>query len=151
MPGVLRLKCISALPLARLEIHDQATQQAVEAAVPALGGDGASSRQTLRIVVYSAAAIASFLGILIYGVPLAADRLAPLVPVSFERRLGEVVDRQLKFMMGGKPCEESRGQAALIRLVGQLEQAGGLTVSSDVHVLALSINGKRACAPPDVL
>lgn len=135
MPGMLRLRCISAPSLARLEISDPATQQAVEAAVPAIGQQGVSAGQTWRIVVYSAAALASFLGILIFGVPLLADRLATVVPVSFERRLGEAVDRQVNFIFGGKTCSDAAGQAALTRLVGHLEKAGGLTVTTDVHVL----------------
>jgi Zn-dependent protease with chaperone function len=139
LPGTLRLRCISAPPLARLEIHDPAMQQAVEAAVPAIGHQGSNVRQTLRIVAYSAAALASFLGVLIYGVPLLADRLAMVVPMSFERRLGDAVDRQLKFILGGKTCDEPRGHAALKRLVGQLEEAGGLTVTSDVNVMATKL------------
>lgn len=139
MPDTLRLKSISAPPLARLEIRDEAMQQAVEAACPALGGTGPSARQTWRIVIYSAAALASFLGIVIYGVPLLADRLAAVVPMSFERRLGDAVDRQLKFMLGGKICDGGAGQAALTRLVNQLEEAGGLTVTSDVHVLSTGL------------
>lgn len=142
MPDTLRLKSISALPLARLEIHDPATRQMVEGAVPALVGAGPNARQTWRIVIYSATALASFLGILVYGVPLLADRLAAVVPVSFERRLGEAVDGQLKFIFGGKLCEGAGGQAALARLIAQLEQAGELTVTVDARVLNVRIHGK---------
>lgn len=142
MPGMLRLRSISALPLARLEIQDQAIQKAVEAAVPAIGNEGTSGRQTLRIVVYSAAALASFLAILIYGVPLLADRLAPLVPESFERRIGEVADRQIKFAFNGKACEDPSGQAALNHLVVQLEQAGGITFAPDIRVMNVRVKFK---------
>ena len=102
MQGVMRLKSLSALPMARLEIHNKVAQYSLEETCPSLNEDGRSARQTWRVVVYSTAALASFLGILIYGVPLLANRLAPLVPVSFERRLGDAVDRQVKAMLGGK-------------------------------------------------
>jgi Zn-dependent protease with chaperone function len=131
--------CITAPSLARLEIRDEALQAAVEASCPALNVTGRSRWQTLRIVGYSAAALASFLGLVFYGIPLLADRLAVVVPLSFERRLGEAVDRQVHLMFGDKACTGAAGNAALKRLVDKLGQEGGLPMESDVQVLASAL------------
>src|SRR4051812_7483468 len=47
---LLRLSCDAALPLARLEIADPATQGMVAAYCKSLDADGPAPRQTLRIV-----------------------------------------------------------------------------------------------------
>ena len=49
----------------------------------------------------------------LFGVPLAADRLTPLVPQSFERRLGDVAEGQVKAMFGDKICTNARGAGGL--------------------------------------
>src|SRR5688572_22905456 len=55
-PGILRLGCATALPLARLEIADAATVHAIAANCKSLHVGHASSRQTWRIVAWSLAA-----------------------------------------------------------------------------------------------
>lgn len=137
--GRLRLSCTSAPPLARLEIDDPATMQAVTARCGALDIDRGGPAHTVRIVVWSAAAIASILGIVIYGIPLVADRLAPLVPYSVEQRMGQAVDMQVRAMFGGKACEAPEGKAAFAKMVEKLRTAGGVEHALDAHVLASTI------------
>jgi Zn-dependent protease with chaperone function len=74
-----------------------------------------------------------------FGVPLVADRLTPLVPQSFERRLGEVADGQVKMMFGNKTCNGAAGQAAFTKLVNTLRDAAGLDPSVRSAVLATAI------------
>jgi Zn-dependent protease with chaperone function len=136
LPGVFRLMCVSAPALARLQVHDDSIKQTIEAQCPALGGVSGGSSQTLKIIVYSAAALASFAGLLIYGVPLLADRLALVVPAGVERRLGESVDKQVRYLLGGKICQGITGRAALAHLVDQLQRAAGIAAELDVQVLA---------------
>jgi Zn-dependent protease with chaperone function len=136
LPGVFRLMCVSAPALARLEVRDDGMKQTIEAQCPALNVGRGGSSQMLRAVAYSAAALASFAGLLIYGVPLLADRLAMVVPAGVERRLGESVDNQVRYLFGGKICQGITGRAALAHLVDQLHAAAGLTVLLDVRVLA---------------
>lgn len=136
-PGAFRLMCIGAPGLARLEIYDEATRQAVESRCAALTSGAAP--QTLRIIAYSVAALASFLGLLFYGVPLLADRLAMVVPPGVEKRLGEAVDQRVRRLVGDKLCQETAGQVALARLVEQIQDAAGITVASDVQVLSTAL------------
>ena len=60
---------LSAAPLARLEIDDPATIEAVTARCTALDVIAADRSISLRIVFWSAAAIASILAIVVYGLP----------------------------------------------------------------------------------
>jgi hypothetical protein len=88
--GVLRLACLSAAPLARLEIRDGRVADDLVARCPRLDEDAPSRHSVGAIVGWSLAATVSIVMVILFGVPLAADRLAPLVPPSLERRLGDV-------------------------------------------------------------
>ena len=138
-PQLLRLSCEAALPLARLEIADAATQQAIAARCGSLNAGHAAPTQTLRIVFWSLAAVASILGLTWFGIPLIADRLAPLVPMALEQRIGEAVDKQARAIFGGKVCDNSEGQAAFASLVDKVARAGGVAFALDAHVLSSSI------------
>ena len=137
-PGVLRLKCISGLPLARLDVANAATQAEIRARTRFLEIDRGSP-QTGRIVGWSLAAICSIVLIVLFGVPLVAERMVPLVPLSFERRLGGVVDNQLRAIFGGKACTDAEGNAAFAKMVEKLREAGGLKTPLQTVVLASTI------------
>jgi len=136
--ALLRLACTSAAPLARLEVEDEATKQAIVSHCPSLAvGRGGS--QIARIVFWSLAAACSIFGLAAYGIPVVADRLVPFVPQAWETRVGEAVDRQIRAFINGKACRTPDGQAALVTLVGKLRSAGGidnalapLVVSSEI-------------------
>ena len=136
--GRLRLGCKSAAPLARVEIDDAATIDAVIARCAALDADRGGPRQTMRIVAWSGAAICSIVAIAVYGIPFAADRLAPLVPYSLEQRMGQAVDAQVRAIFG-KACEAPDGQAAFAKMVEKIKAAGGFEHALDAHVLPSKI------------
>ncbi|MBX9773039.1 MAG: M48 family metallopeptidase [Xanthobacteraceae bacterium] len=133
--GRLRLSCTSASALARLEVDDPATAAALVGRCKALDVDRGGPRQTVRIVFWSAAAIASIVAIVIYGIPILADRLAPLVPRSVEQRMGQAVDMQVRALFGDKVCEEPEGKAAFAKMIEKLRTAGGIDYPLDAHVL----------------
>ena len=138
----LRLSSIKAPELARLEIANSETAAMLAKLCPNLdAGDSSQTRGSAiaKIVVWSLAAAASILAIAIYGVPLAADRLAPLVPVALESRIGEMVDGQVKALFGDKLCKNPEGKAALVKLVGALRAAGNVTGTVDAAVLSTGI------------
>jgi len=62
----------------------------------------------------------------LFGVPLAADRLAPLVPKPIERRIGDASEVQVKTIFGRSTCSDPAGQAAFSKLVNRLRDAAGL-------------------------
>src|SRR5438132_1409807 len=89
-PGTLRVACQSAPPLARLEVRDPALAAELTSRAANLDEHRLGRRGVVKIVGWSLAAAASIVLVVLFGVPLAADRLAPLVPESFERRFGDI-------------------------------------------------------------
>ena len=134
-PGTLRLACQGAPVLARLEVRDPALAAEVTSRAANLDEHHLGRRGVAKIVGWSLAAAASIVLVVLYGVPLAADRLAPLVPESFERRIGEVAERQVKMVFGEKVCSNPEGQAAFTKLVNTLRDAAGLDTSVQSNVL----------------
>jgi Zn-dependent protease with chaperone function len=147
--GVLRLACVSAPPLARLEVRDPDIAQRLIAHCPALDRDAAGRHGIGAIVGWSLAAIVSLVLVSVFGMPLIADRLAPLLPPSLERRIGDVADRQIRALFGDTECDSAAGQAAFAALVDRLRDAAGIegavapTVLSSPIPNALALPGGR--------
>lgn len=137
-PDLLRLASTAALPLARLDVEDKATIEAVVLRCKSLDLDSRPA-QTGRIVFWSIAAICSILVVTIYGIPLAADRLAPLVPYAVEQRIGDTVAIQVRSIFGARTCDNEPGQDAFATLVDKLRVASGLDRPLDAQVLASSV------------
>jgi Zn-dependent protease with chaperone function len=136
-PTIRMLSCVSALPLARLDIEDEAVAKEVVSRCGLL--DAHASRQTWRIVGWSVAAACSIALVTVYGIPLLADRLAPLVPFAMEKRIGEAVDQQVRVVFGGKVCDRSEGQAAFTAMVKKLSDAGGIALPLDAAVVSSAV------------
>jgi Zn-dependent protease with chaperone function len=137
-PGTMRVRCLSALPLARLELPDEAAGEVLRSHCPLLDADRAP-RQTWRIVGWSLAAIVSIVLMTVYGIPLLADRLAPFVPYAVEKRLGEGVERQVRIIFDGRTCRRADGQAAFVALVNKLGKAGGMDGPFEAEVISSSV------------
>jgi Zn-dependent protease with chaperone function len=137
--GTLRVSCLTALPLARLEIRDAAIAAELIARCPRLEENIPGHRGVAAIVGWSLAAAISIVLVVLFGVPLAADRLAPLVPQALERRLGDVADGQIKALFGGKVCDKPAGQAAFIKLVNAVRASAGLDASVESAVLSTPV------------
>jgi Zn-dependent protease with chaperone function len=137
--GTLRLTCRTAPVLARLEIRDTSVATDLISRCTWLDEDLPDQRGIVRIVGWSIAAAVSIVAVIWFGVPLAADRLTPLVPQAFERRLGVVAEGQVKTLFGGKICDNAAGQAAFTKLVTALREAAGLDPSVQTAVLATPI------------
>lgn len=133
--GILRLACTSAPPLARLEIRDAALATEVMVRCGRLDEHQTSRRGLAKIVGWSVAAAVSIVCVVLFGVPLAADRLAPLVPKPIERRIGDASEVQVKTIFGRKVCEDPAGKAAFTKLVNRLRDAAGLDDSMTAGVL----------------
>src|SRR5258708_4752410 len=121
----LRVSCVTAPALARLEVRNSAIAAELVARCDRMD-ENVPGRGVAAIVGWSLAATASIIAIVLFGVPLAADRLTPLVPDVFERRLGDVADGQVKAVFGGKVCDNAAGQQAFAKLVTALREPAGL-------------------------
>jgi Zn-dependent protease with chaperone function len=90
-------------------------------------------------VFWSAAAVCSIVAVVLYGIPFAADRLAPLVPMSVENRIGEAVDKQVRVLLGGKTCDGAAGRLAFTAMVDKIRRAAGIETPLDAAVLSSSV------------
>jgi len=143
-PGLLRLGCVSAPALARLEVPDPAIAQQLAARCSHLDADVPQRHGVRPIVGWSLAAIVSLVLVSVYGMPLIADRLAPLLPQAFERRVGDVADRQIRTLFGDKVCDRPAGQAAFAVLVEKLRAAGSIGETVQPAVLSSEISNAIA-------
>ena len=137
--GTLRLSCLTAPALARLEIRDPAMAAELSARCGELDANFPGRHGVAAIVGWSLAAAVSIVAVVLFGVPLAADRLTPLVPQALEKRLGEAADGQMKALFGARTCNEAAGQAAFTKLVTTLRDTAGLDPSVQSAVLATPI------------
>jgi Zn-dependent protease with chaperone function len=137
--GVLRLSCLTASALARLEVRDTALAAVLVARCARMDENAPGRRGVAAIVGWSLAAAASIVAVVLFGLPLIADRLTPLVPEAFERRLGDVADAQVKTMFDAKICDNAAGQKAFVKLVTALRESAGLDTSVQSGVLSSSV------------
>ncbi len=140
----LRLSCATAAELARLVVTDPRMRQAILARCPAFYAQSADSRSTLRIIGWSFAAAASIVLVTLYGIPLLADRLAPLAPPAFERRIGDMVDGQMSRLFDAKRCENPDGVAAFGKLISAIEGAANVGQPAQARVIRSSVRNAVA-------
>jgi Zn-dependent protease with chaperone function len=138
-PGSLRVSCLSAPPLARLEIRDASLAAELAARCPRLGENSPDRHSVAKIVGWSLAAAVSIVMVVLFALPFAADRLTPLVPEPFERRLGEAADVQMKAVFGARACSNAAGQAAFSKLIETLRKSADLDILVQPSVLATPI------------
>src|SRR5690242_1471858 len=122
--AVMRLRSAGGPELARLEIKDPALIADIDERADSLDRSGAVERRLRkRVVAWTVAATVSLVLVAVFGVPLLSDRIAPLIPLSVEHRLGATIDAQVRAMLdegrSGKPFEcggadaDKTGRAAL--------------------------------------
>lgn len=133
--GLLRLSCVSAPSLARLEIRDAALAAALIGRCSSLDDNVAGRHHTTTIVGWSLAATLSIVAMIWFGLPLLADRLAPLVPNALERRLGDVAEKQITVIFGDKTCSNPAGRAAFDKLMKEIGTAARLDTPIRAAVL----------------
>ena len=83
--------------LARLEIRDPRLATAIdELSTPIDRSGRVERRDRAKVIGWSIAATVSLMLVAVFGVPEMANRLAPLVPYSLERKIGAAVDAQVR-------------------------------------------------------
>ncbi|HEX8168064.1 MAG TPA: M48 family metallopeptidase [Beijerinckiaceae bacterium] len=143
-PSRLRVKSLAAPQLARLEVEDEAAAAELMRRSPQADERTTDRRTLARIVGWSLAATVSLVATAVYLVPVAADQLAPLVPIALERRIGEAVDNQVRGLFGEKACAGERGAAALAKLSAGLVDRARLPLPVEVRVLDSAIPNAMA-------
>ena len=154
---VMRLGRRGSAVLERLEILDGPLAAAIDARAVHVDRSGiAKRRQRISVIGWSVIAVVSLAAVGTYVVPAIAERLAPLVPVSLERKLGAAVDMQVRgaldkrhagagFECGTLPNERA-GRAALDRIVNRLAAAAAL--GQPLHTVVIRRDEANALALP---
>ena len=134
--GSLRLRSAAAPELARLELDEAAFIARLEERGRAIGASAyAAGGGVGRIVLLSIVAAASIILTAVFGVPLVAGALTPLVPASAERFIGDAVENQVKAVFGAKTCSSKDADAAFSKMVAALERQGNLSTQRPPSVL----------------
>jgi len=134
--AVLRLGRRGNAVLERLEIFDTELAAAIDTRAPHVDRTGLSQRRHRGSVIgWSVAATASLLLVAWFGIPALAARIAPLLPVAVDRKLGDAVDMQMRSLLdrgnaGAIECgaaeAEKAGRAAMDKIVQRLEAQAAL-------------------------
>lgn len=133
---VWRARSLQGPDLARLEVEDPGARAEIERRATRFDDtDAPSRRNTLKIVAWSFGAAASLVLTAIFLVPIAANLLAPMIPVSTERWIGEAVEKQARVIFQGEACTGAEGIAALERLTARLQEGAPMAVPARVGVL----------------
>jgi Zn-dependent protease with chaperone function len=143
---VLRLGRVRDPVLARLEIHDPVLAAAIDEHADTLDRSGVTERRMrARVIAWTFAATVSLVLVAVFALPALSDRIAPLIPLSVEHKLGLAVDAQVRAMLNpgnsAQPFEcgtaeaERAGRAALDKLIGRLEAAAGLPIPLKIAVV----------------
>jgi predicted Zn-dependent protease len=133
--GTFRLACTAAPPLARLELREAAARAEIFRLCRALDGPGGAAPVAVwRIAAASLAAAAAIIGMAWFGMPLLANRLASIMPFSWETPLGDAIDPRVRTLLGAA-CTRPEGVAALHKLVDRLQTAAQLPIAPDPLVL----------------
>ena len=140
----LRLRSSSSRELARIAIVDGRFRSTLIDRCPALYKEVAGAHGYARIVAWSLAAAASILAVTIYGIPFLADRFAPLVPVSIEKRIGDMVDGQVKKIFNAEACASPDGSKAFAKMMQAISGAGNPDLPVDAKVIRSGVRNAIA-------
>ncbi len=143
---------------ARVEFRDAALAQALTDRCPDLYKNEDGRGGLLKFVAWSVAAGASVLLIAIYGVPILAGLIAPLIPPAVEQQFGAAVDGQVVRLLGSPPpCNDAAAKAVLDGLVTRMTDGAGLVDKPVVVVRrhdlanALTLPGGRVIVLSDLI
>lgn len=137
----IRLRA-AAEPDARLILTDAELIAHLERRAPKLRGRAASWSLSWKRATGIGAVAAVVVGLAALALPSVPRVLAELVPLSWEKRLGEQVAASI--LEGTTPCTAPAGRAALDRLVERLTRVIELPYPASVSVHALPIENAFA-------
>ncbi len=134
--GVMRLKALGAPKGAWLEIDDPDLQAEVGRHCPLLAGEKEPPNpEGRKRLAYGLAAIVFFGAFLWGGVPRMAGLIAPVIPVSWEKTLGESADAEVRKTFSGKACAAPKGAETVKKLSQRLQDASHLRLPATIEVV----------------
>jgi predicted Zn-dependent protease len=143
LPDELRLGASGQPAGARLVVPGREEARLVRAALPVLTRQSRRERgRQWRLAALSTGALAVVVAAYVYGVPLLASRIVPLIPPAWESRLGERVATQMETSLADQgglvPCdadETSLANRAIARFGAAAIAGSGSPFDIDIHVV----------------
>jgi Zn-dependent protease with chaperone function len=145
----LRIGATSKPAGARLAFNGYEPAKAAHAMLPALDHRNKLERgRQYRTVALATAALVSVVAAWIYGIPLLAKSIVPLVPSDWEARLGETVVEQIEAQLASDPaagfevCDtnpDSLANRAIARFAAQVVDGTGSPFVPDIKVIRTTI------------
>lgn len=125
----------------RLTVRDPAMIDAIRAVCSDLHRPYHAPGSRRRIALWGAAAVGAVALIVLVLVPSLAERLAPMIPVAQEEKLGAAVTRNIVRLHGGADaiCDAPEGRAALDRMVARLTRHVDSYVPLKVQVVDVDV------------
>jgi Zn-dependent protease with chaperone function len=138
--GRMRLRAVAAPKKAWVDIRDPFTRREIERRCLLLDGEKEKPNlESRRRLVYGLLIAAAFGVFLWRGVPRMAGWIAPVVPVSWEVKLGETLDEDVRKNFPGKTCDNPKGLAALQKVSQRLQEASRLRLPATIEVVSSKI------------
>lgn len=135
--GVLRVRSLAASTSAWCEIRDATMTAAIAERCRLLDGDRQEKKERVwRLAGTAILAACGLAALMWFAIPALADRIAPLVPESLDKRIGQVADKEARAQFPGGVCSTPEGDAALGRLASRLKDAAGAPLDVRVSVLS---------------
>jgi len=147
--SLMRLRLAGGPELARLEVRDPVLIAEIDRLADSLDRTGQTERRLrTKVIGWTLGAAVSLTLVAVFGVPALSDRIAPLIPLSVEQRLGNAMDAQVRSMLDnrsntrafecGTDDAEKDGRAALEDLIGRMQTASGLPIPLKAAVVRRS-------------
>lgn len=138
--GAMRLRALGAPRGAWLEIYDGETQTEIRRHCLLLGGETAApNREGRKRLAYGALAAVMFGAFLWGGLPRMAGVIAPVIPVEWERKLGQAANDEIRKTFPGKSCNAPKGAEALKKLADRLQEASNLRLPATIETVSSKI------------
>lgn len=138
--GLMRLRAVGAPRGAWLETDDARTQSEIARRCLLLAGEQPRvSRDAGKRLVIALAATALFGAFLWGGVPRMAGVIAPLIPLEWEKKIGEGADAQVRATFSGETCAGPKGAAALKKFSQRLQEGAHLRLPATIEVISSKI------------
>lgn len=143
---VLRLGRRHDPVLARLEVRDPSLAHAIDVLAVNVDRTGAIQRRhRLNAIAWTVVATVALVAVSYWGIPALADRLAPVLPLAIEKRMGDAVNMEVRSELDtahageafecGNSAGEQAGRAALDKIIQRLETAAGLPLALRATVI----------------
>jgi Zn-dependent protease with chaperone function len=123
------------MPDARLGLEDPALLAVLADRCPNLDALLKPNRRTFAVIGGWIGGAILLVALGYFGLPHLAASLAPIIPESWEARLGDRAERSFESILNAKPCPRGDGYAAIDALASRLSTAAALEHKPRVVIL----------------